>query len=112
MAKRIQRTAPAPVRAAPAASAAPREAAAARRTRGRIPSAVVTEFTTQLATLTGAGIPIVKALTILEGQMRPGPFKGVLQVLVEDVSGGTELSESLAKHEREIDSTYSSMVRA
>ena len=112
MAKRIQRTAPAPVRAAPAASASVREATAVRRARGRIPSGIVTEFTTQLATLTGAGIPIVKALTILEGQTRPGPFKGVLQDLVEDVSAGTTLSESLAKHPKVFDALYSSMVRA
>jgi len=112
MAKRIQRTAPAPVRAAPAASASVREAAAPRRARGRIPSGIVTEFTTQLATLTGAGIPIVKALTILEGQTRAGPFKGVLQDLVEDVSAGTALSESLAKHPKVFDALYSSMVRA
>jgi type IV pilus assembly protein PilC len=112
MAKRIQRTAPAPVRPAAAASASPGEGAAPRRARGRIPSAVVTEFTTQLATLTGAGIPIVKALTILEGQTRAGPFKGVLQDLVEDVSAGTALSESLAKHPRVFDPLYSSMVRA
>jgi type IV pilus assembly protein PilC len=110
MAKRIQRSAPATVRPAAAGSSA--EPAAPRRARGRIPAAVVTEFTTQLATLTGAGIPIVKALTILEGQTRPGPFKGVLQDLVEDVSAGTALSESLAKHPRVFDSLYSSMVRA
>jgi len=108
MAKRIQRSAPTAAR--PAAS----EGAPARRlrARGRVPTQVVTEFTTQLATLTGAGIPIVKALTILEGQTRPGPFKHVLGELVEDVSAGTSLSESLAKHPGVFDSLYSSMVRA
>jgi type IV pilus assembly protein PilC len=72
----------------------------------------VTEFTIQLATLTEAGIPIVKALAILEGQTRPGPFKGVLQDLVEDVSSGTPLSEAMGKHEKVFDRLYSSMVRA
>jgi len=66
----------------------------------------------QLATLSEAGIPIVKALTILEGQTRPGPFKYVLQELTEDVAGGTPLSEALAKHEKAFDTLYSSMVRA
>lgn len=108
MAKRIQRRAPV---ARPEAAAAPGPARARRR-GGRVPEQVVTEFTTQLSTLTGAGIPIVKALTILEGQTRPGPFKGILQELVEDVSGGTSLSEALAKHERTFDALYSSMVRA
>ena len=72
----------------------------------------MTEFTIQLATLTEAGIPIVKALAILEGQTRPGPFKGVLQDLVEDVSSGTPLSEAMGKHEKVFDRLYSSMVRA
>jgi type IV pilus assembly protein PilC len=72
----------------------------------------VTEFTIQLATLTGAGIPIVRALGVLHGQTPPGPFKDVLAELVEDVSAGTPLSEAMAKHERAFDTLYSSMVRA
>lgn len=77
-----------------------------------MPAQVVTDFTIQLSTLTEAGIPIVRSLSILEGQTRPGPFKGVLAELVEDVSGGTPLSEAMGKHERVFDSLYSSMVRA
>ena len=79
---------------------------------GRVALQVVNDFTIQLATLSEAGIPVVKALTILEGQTRPGPFKYVLQDLVDDVSGGTPLSEAMAKHEGVFDSLYSSMVRA
>ncbi len=111
MAKRIQRSAPV---ASPAASRGPAGEATGKKVtvRGRIPSQLVTEFTTQLATLSAAGIPIVKALTILEGQTRPGPFKTVLGDLVEDVSAGTALSEAMAKHERVFDVLYSSMVRA
>lgn len=111
MAKNIRRSAPvtAGARSAEGArAAAPR----ARRRRGRIPAQVVTDFTVQLSTLTEAGIPVVKALTILEGQTRPGPFKDVLGELVEDVSGGTPLSEAMGKHERAFDDLYSSMVRA
>jgi type IV pilus assembly protein PilC len=115
MAKKIQRAAPVAAaktevreRGAPAAAAgAPR-----KRYRGRISTQTITDFTTQLATLTDAGIPIVKALTILEGQTRPGPFKTVLGDLVEDVSAGTPLSEALGKHERSFDRLYCSMVRA
>lgn len=114
MAKRIQRSGARPARGASQGSdGAPGGGPApSRRTKGRIPSNLVTEFTTQLATLSEAGIPIVKALTILEGQTRPGPFKGVLQELCEDVSGGTSLSDSMAKHPKVFDRMYSSMVRA
>jgi type IV pilus assembly protein PilC len=115
MARKLQRTAPRP--AAPAAS--PTSAGGPRPAReegqrkvGRVPRQVITDFTVQLATLTEAGIPIVKSLAILEGQTRPGPFKTVLQDLVEDVSAGTPLSESMAKHPRVFDKLYSSMVRA
>ncbi len=111
MAKRIQRSArPKPSSAAAAPGAAPR--GGGKRRGGRVKSDLITDFTIQLATLTEAGIPIVKALTILEGQMRPGPFKSVLQEMTEDVSGGTPLSEAMGKHPRCFDDLYSSMVRA
>lgn len=109
MAKKIKRTAPA---AGPVPRGGPVAAPARRRRGGRVPAQVVTDFTIQLSTLTEAGIPIVRSLSILEGQMRPGPFKGVLSELVEDVSGGTPLSEAMGKHERVFDTLYSSMVRA
>jgi len=110
MAKKIKRTTGAPDTVARTAKSdgAPRE----KRKRGRVASQAVNDFTIQLATLSEAGIPVVKALTILEGQTRPGPFKYVLQDLVGDVSGGTPLSEAMAKHEQVFDSLYSSMVRA
>ena len=109
MAKRLQRTAPATARSEGGDASAP---SAARASGGRVPAQLVTEFTTQLATLSAAGIPIVKALTILEGQTRPGPFKNVLAALVEDVSAGTALSEAMAKHPQCFDTLYSSMVKA
>ena len=79
---------------------------------GRVRGKLVTDFTVQLATLSEAGIPMVKALTILEGQTKSGPFKDVLGDLVEDVSSGTPLSEAMEKHGRAFDRLYSSMVRA
>jgi type IV pilus assembly protein PilC len=112
MAKRIQRKAP-PVRAQESPQGRARKAASGGvGLRGRVKASLVTDFTVQLATLSEAGIPVVKALTILEGQTRPGPFKRVLADLVEDVASGTPLSEALGKHGRAFDPLYSSMVRA
>ena len=122
MAKKLQRSAPRAPGAPGATAAAPEAArgpspsspggAPRKRRTGRVPRQLLTEFTVQLATLSEAGIPIVKALAILEGQTRPGPFKTVLQDVVEDVSAGTPLSEAMAKHPRVFDKLYSSMVRA
>jgi type IV pilus assembly protein PilC len=112
MAKRIQRSAargPAPAGTTPGPTATQ---APARRRGGRVSGQAVTDFTLQLATLTEAGIPLAKALAILGGQARPGPLKDVLVALLEDVSSGTPLSESLAKHPKVFDRLYSSMVRA
>jgi type IV pilus assembly protein PilC len=117
MAKKLQRGAPTTIQPRPAsvaqAAGAPSAAPTSRRRRGgKAPAQVVTEFTVQLATLSEAGIPIVKALTILEGQTRAGPFKSVLQELVEDVAAGTPLSDGMAKHPGCFDPLYTSMVRA
>ncbi len=111
MAKKIRRTSgPAPAQRQSGGGGGGARPAKVRR--GRVNSQLVTDFTVQLSTLSEAGIPVVKALQILEGQMRPGPFKGILGDLVDDVSGGTPLSESMAKHERVFDELYTSMVRA
>ena len=77
-----------------------------------MPVQVIADFTMQLATLTEAGIPISKSLSILEGQTRPGPFKSVLQEIGEDVAAGTPLSEAMGKHPKVFDRLYSNMVRA
>ena len=116
MARRIQRTSPAPKSAGAAAASGGARAgggAAPASTRGkRVDADLVTDFTVQLATLSDAGIPVVKALTILEGQTAPGAFKDILREITEDVSGGSPLSEAMAKHDRVFDHLYSSMVRA
>lgn len=111
MAKRIRRST-----AAEAATPQGAKTTGAKSPRGkrggRVRSQLITDFTVQLATLSEAGISVVKALTILEGQTAPGPFKHVLADLVDDVSGGTPLSEAMAKHDRVFDELYTSMVRA
>ncbi len=84
-----------------------------RLLRGRkVPVARLSEFTVQLATLLDAGIPIVRALRILEGQMPPGPFKDVLRQITQDVESGSSLSEAMEKHPKVFDLLYTNMVRA
>ncbi len=78
----------------------------------RVTAKVLAEFTSQLAVLLNAGIPITKSLRILEGQMQQGAMKRIAAQLVADVEGGTALSEAMAKHEAVFDPLYTNMVRA
>lgn len=114
MAKKLQRTSKRPAGNAGGAAtgAAGGTSGGGKRRRRRVADQVVTDFTVQLSTLTGAGIPIVRALTILHGQTKPGPFQDVLGELVDDVSSGTPLSEAMEKHDKCFDRLYAAMVRA
>lgn len=108
MAKRIQRKVSAPREGGgQSTSAKP-----GKRTGRRVARQAVTDFTLQLATLTSAGIPLVRALSVLHGQAPKGPFKDTLGDVTEDVAAGTPLSEAMAKHSRAFDSLFTSMVRA
>lgn len=80
--------------------------------KGRVTAKILAEFTSQLAVLLNAGIPITKSLRILEGQMPQGAMKRIAAQLVEDVEGGTPLSEAMAKHDVVFDALYTNMVRA
>ncbi len=72
----------------------------------------LTLFTRQLSTLQDAGLPLLRSLQILEGQLKPGKLKTVLQGVCEDVEGGTSLSEAMAKHPKAFNRLYTKMVAA
>lgn len=111
MPKKLQRKIPAPTTAAPAATPAAGGGLALFRSK-RVTPRTLAEFTSQLAVLLNAGIPITKSLRILEGQLPPGPMKRIAASLVEDVEGGTALSEAMTKHDGVFDALYTNMVRA
>jgi type IV pilus assembly protein PilC len=79
---------------------------------GGVKAKHLTLFTRQLSTLQDAGLPLLRSLQILEGQLKPGKLKNVLQGVCEDVEGGTSLSESMAKHPRAFNRLYTKMVAA
>jgi len=79
---------------------------------GGVSAKQLTTFTRQLSTLQDAGLPIVRSIKILEGQLRPGALKNTLISVAEDVEGGMTFSEALGKHPRVFDKLYVNMVRA
>ena len=89
-----------------------------RRKRGRtftiggVSNKLLCTFTRQFSTLQDAGLPVLRSLRILEGQMKPGVLKNALMDVVDDVESGSSLSEAFAKHPKCFDRLYVNMVKA
>src|SRR5881227_2916158 len=81
-------------------------------TIGGVNNKALCTFTRQFSTLQDAGLPVLRSLKILEGQMKPGVLKNALIDVVDDVESGTSLSEAFAKHPRCFDRLYVNMVKA
>jgi general secretion pathway protein F len=80
---------------------------------GRIRQRDLLAVTQQLATLFEAGMPLDRALAILE-ELAPNPrIKTIVSDLLRSVRGGASLSDALAKHHpRPFSRLYINMVRA
>ena len=72
----------------------------------------LTTFTRQLSTLQDAGLPVLRSLRILEGQSKPGVLKNSLIGVIEDIEGGSTLSEAMGKQPKAFDNLYVNMVKA
>jgi type IV pilus assembly protein PilC len=81
-------------------------------TIGKVSSKKLCTFTRQFSTLQDAGLPVLRSLKILEGQMRPGVLKNALIDVVDDVESGSSLSEAMGKHPKCFDRLYVNMVKA
>ncbi len=95
-----------------------KKAAVGRKKKGRVftiggvSTKALCTFTRQFSTLQDAGLPVLRSLRILEHQMKPGVLKNALMDVVEDVEGGSSLSEAFGKHPKCFDRLYVNMVKA
>jgi type IV pilus assembly protein PilC len=81
-------------------------------TFGGVNNKMLVTFTRQFSTLQDAGLPVLRSLKILEGQMKPGVLKNALIDVVDDVESGSTLSEAFGKHPKCFDRLYVNMVKA
>src|SRR5438477_6226112 len=81
-------------------------------TLGGVGMKALCTFTRQFSTLQDAGLPVLRSLKILEGQMKPGVLKNSLIDVVDDVESGSTLSEAFGKHPKCFDRLYVNMVKA
>lgn len=69
-------------------------------------------FTRQFATMINAGVPMVKSLSTLQKQTEAPAMQQILNTIVADVEGGTQLSVAMAKHPKAFSSVYINMIKA
>ncbi len=69
-------------------------------------------LTRQLATLTDAGLPLLRGLRVLMRQTRNTQLRNALQGMSESVESGSTFSEALAIYPRIFNNLYVNMVRA
>jgi len=69
-------------------------------------------MTRQLATLLGAGIPLIQSLTSLVDQTGNSSLKRGIAQIKESVNEGNTLTQALAEHPKLFSSIYVNMVRA
>jgi general secretion pathway protein F len=78
----------------------------------RVPDLDLAMFSSQLATLISAGVPLVQALSALTEQVERERFKAVIGRVRESVNEGSSLAEALGGFPHVFDELYCSMVRA
>src|SRR5207253_1868381 len=107
--ERLQKDAYYPIKVTPHGERAPLFSLGGSRVRQRD----LLSLTQQLATLFEAGLPLDRALTILEELAPNARVRAIVSDLLRSVRGGASFSEALAKHHpRPFSRLYINMVRA
>ena len=84
----------------------------AKLARSRIKTEDIAITTRQLATLLGAGVTLVEALSALVDQVEKERFKRILSEVKQRVNEGSSLGDALAHHQKVFGSLYVNMIRA
>lgn len=103
-------TAPEPAK--PKASASAKPAASGGLFRKRLKTGDLATFNRQLADLIGAGVPLVKSMTILQKQNMHPELTHVVEEILLDVQGGTTFADALARHPTVFNNLYIALVKS
>ncbi len=80
--------------------------------RGKVKLKHISAFSRQLATLIGAGLPLLRSLQILQEQVEDKNLKEAVIGITESVEGGSTLSEAMAKYPKIFNRLYVNMIKA
>ena len=79
---------------------------------GGIKQRDVVIFSRQLSTLFQAKVPVMQSLRTLAAETGNAQFQKIIGEILDDVSGGSSLSQSMVKHPEAFSRFYISMIRA
>jgi len=80
--------------------------------RGKVPLKHLSAFSRQLATLIGAGLPLLRSMQILAEQIEDKNLKEAVVNIVSSIEDGATLSEAMGKYPKVFDRLYVNMVKA
>lgn len=69
-------------------------------------------FNRQLADLLSSGIPLVKALSVIQNQTNNPTLQQIIQQVTQDVSGGDSLAGAMSRHPKVFNKLFVAMVKA
>lgn len=78
---------------------------------GKVKMSEITTFCRQYAIMINSGMSILACIDSLRKQAFSSFFKGILDVVYEDVKGGVMLSEALNKHKKVFPDFFRSMIK-
>jgi type IV pilus assembly protein PilC len=80
--------------------------------KGKIGRKDLINFCFHMEQLTGAGVPILEGLADLRDSLDNPRFKEVVADLIENIEGGLQLSEAMARYPVIFDRTFTSLIKA
>ncbi len=80
--------------------------------RGRVKTKELVTFTRQMSTLVNAGLPLMRALRVLQRQEKNAALRDALAQMAESIESGSTFAEALAAHPKIFDRLFVNMVKA
>lgn len=80
--------------------------------RGKITRKDLINFCFHMEQLTAAGVSVLDALTDLRDTLDQPRFRGIVADMIEDIEGGSQLSEAMLRHPQVFDLAFSSLITA
>ena len=80
--------------------------------QGGVKPKQLTTFTRQMSTLVNAGLPLMRALRVLQRQEKNVALKDAVAQMAESIESGSTFAEALAAHPKIFDRLFVNMVKA